>query len=106
MTIIFQMGGNFWIEFVQGTVTTITDDINANSPAITLERPGVCIGYLGAAATRPNQVGRGQLRDSGGSQIQFEEFLTTVLFKGAVSSGSPLTMDCIGFVFLRKRGPR
>jgi len=104
MTVIFGHGGNFWIEQIQGDVTTIAVDTNTLGSSIPLERGGTIVGW--AAITRGN-MGRSpivQLSEGDGTVLNFGDVINSVAFRvmTRIDFGGVLVE---AIVFMRKTGP-
>jgi len=110
MTIIFQMGDNFWIEALELPLIILTDPAGRISSAvINLTRAGTyvggCIFQRGGPDNDNSQaVGGFDLRDEGGGSILIGDVITGVLWRVNKSIGTDgntnANAQCI--LFMRK----
>lgn len=110
MTIIFQFGQEFWIEYVEA-VCTIQDAAGFyTSGAMNLEREGSYVGGIAGCRgfidnDNSQAVGGWDLRDASGNTLTFEEVINHAhvrVHKQAGTAGNTnLTMTAIIFL---KRG--
>jgi len=110
MTIIFEFGGNFWIETVALSCVMGTDEEEVNSALVNLERPGHFVGgslsgIFGPAGDAPNEMGMTELRDQSGNQIAYGAQITGIIARCSKASGFQSgTLIFTALIFMRKNG--
>jgi len=110
MTIIFQFGGNFWIEFVQLPTIVLVDAAGHQaSTDVTLERPGIFVGGSifqrgGADNDNTQAIGSFSLREGGDTALIFGDNIVSVnwaIDKEAGTAGNT-NANANALVFMRK----
>jgi len=83
MTIVFNLGGEFWIEQLNVTVQIPDAAGETNSVGINLVKPGNCVGFTAMSTNPPNNdnsqaVAIISLETGGGASISSGLFITSV----------------------------
>jgi len=107
MTIIFQLGSNFWIEDLNVLASSVLAN-SQSSTAIVLERPGDCIGITTAIMCNESDEALASLiytiirNQSTGGTIPYGGSLSEVGIRRGNGSGTAVSFGVHVVVFMRK----
>jgi len=102
MTKILDLG-DFWIEYFDSIpVTTVTDNVSADSAVFNLQKPGHFVGGVafihGGIGGRPTTL----ILAEDSSSLLYGEQATGIRVRLQVETGSPVVVSTAAIVFMRK----
>ncbi len=112
MTIIFNAGGNFWIEHIDLPTIVLTDPAGRlSSTIVNLEKPGEILTSMicqkgGPDTDNSQAVGSFDLRTEAASAMNPGTFITGCLWRvnKLIGTAGDTNANAYAMVFLRKRG--